>query len=188
MMMKKNTLFLTVLLVFFVFQIGQSSSASVEQDCSTELTKVSPCLTYATGKSASPSAECCSAVSEIKNKNPVCLCYIIQQTHDGLPSLKQMGLQEDKLIQLPTTCKLVNASISDCPKLLKLSPSSPDAAVFTNTSSAATSNSTTATPTSSANSTSNGFKHGLLAAGPTALTNALAVFISVFPSGLFFLV
>ncbi|XP_043706532.1 non-specific lipid transfer protein GPI-anchored 1-like [Telopea speciosissima] len=133
MMMK--TLLLTVFLVFSVFLIEPaSSSASTEQECSKEFAKLSPCLSYATGKSAYPSAECCSEVSEIKSKNPVCLCYIIQQTHEG--QAKQMGLQEVKLIQLPSVCKLTNASISDCPKLLKLSPNSPDAAIFTNSSSA----------------------------------------------------
>ncbi|KAF9617928.1 hypothetical protein IFM89_039209 [Coptis chinensis] len=35
--------------------------------------------------------------------------------HDGASSFKQMGLQEAKLLQLPTACNLVNANIGDCP-------------------------------------------------------------------------
>ncbi|KAF9597020.1 hypothetical protein IFM89_014885 [Coptis chinensis] len=43
-----------------------------------------------------------------------------------------MGLQEAKLLQLPTACNLINANISDCPKLLNLAPNSPDMGIFTN--------------------------------------------------------
>ncbi|XP_043725268.1 non-specific lipid transfer protein GPI-anchored 1-like [Telopea speciosissima] len=184
-MMKTTTLLLSFLLVFSVFQIQPSSSASVEQECSNQISKVTPCLNYATGKASSPTDQCCSAVSDIKTHNPVCLCYVIQQTHDGVASIKQIGLQEAKLLQLPTACKLANASFSDCPKLLNLSANSPDAAIFTNSSSAATSNATaTASENSNSNSNSNGLKHGTQVAGPIAITIAVAVFISVFPTGL----
>ncbi|XP_042501137.1 non-specific lipid transfer protein GPI-anchored 1-like [Macadamia integrifolia] len=180
-MMKTMTLLLSFLLVFSVFQIQYTNSASVEQQCNAEVTKVSPCLDYATGKAASPTDQCCSAVSEIRTNNPVCLCYVIQQTHDGQAQIKQLGLQEAKLLQIPTACKLANTSFSDCPKLLSLSPNSPDAAIFTNSSSAATSNSTA---TASEDSKSNGFKHGTHVAGPTAINIVVAIFISVFPTGL----
>ncbi|KAJ4972530.1 hypothetical protein NE237_005704 [Protea cynaroides] len=184
-MMKNKSLFFSTLLLFSIFQTEPIRSASVEQDCENEFTKLSPCLTYATGKAVSPSVECCNAVSDIKNKNPVCLCYIIQQTHEGQASLKQMGVQEAKLIQLSTTCKLTNAKISDCPKLLKLSPGSADVAIFTNSSAAATSISTAkVSPPASHDSKSNGFKSGQVA-GPTAIiVAAVTVFISVFPTGL----
>ncbi|KAF9597019.1 hypothetical protein IFM89_014884 [Coptis chinensis] len=55
-----------------------------------------------------------------------------EEAHDGASSFKQMGLQEAKLLQLPTACNLVNANISDCPKLLNLAPNSPDMGIFTN--------------------------------------------------------
>ncbi|KAF9625478.1 hypothetical protein IFM89_023394 [Coptis chinensis] len=55
-----------------------------------------------------------------------------EEAYDGASSFKQMGLQEAKLLQLPTSCNLVNANINDCPKLLNLAPNSPDMGIFTN--------------------------------------------------------
>ncbi|KAJ4961550.1 hypothetical protein NE237_021460 [Protea cynaroides] len=158
-------------------QKEKSCSASVEQECSNEFTKVTPCLGYATGKAASPSDECCTAVKDIKSRDPVCLCYVIKQSHDGQASLKQMGIQEAKLVELPTACKLVNTSISDCPKLLKLSPNSADAAIFTNSSSAAETSNSTAGQIQDSKST--GFKHGTQIADTTVITVAVAIFISI---------
>ncbi|KAJ6702218.1 BIFUNCTIONAL INHIBITOR/LIPID-TRANSFER PROTEIN/SEED STORAGE 2S ALBUMIN SUPERFAMILY PROTEIN-RELATED [Salix koriyanagi] len=45
--------------------------------------------------------------------------------------IKNLGIQEAKMLQLPTACQLQNASLSFCPMLLGLSPGSSDAAIFT---------------------------------------------------------
>ncbi|XP_058194650.1 non-specific lipid transfer protein GPI-anchored 1 [Rhododendron vialii] len=147
-----------------------AAAATLAEQCSSDFQKLTTCLTYATvapGKAATPSKECCDSVTEIKGKDPVCLCYIILQTHNGSAQIKSMGLQESRLIQLPTACKLTNASISDCPKLLNISSTSPDYSIFTNTSSATTTPSTgTATGTGTSTSslttpTSDGYSnHG----------------------------
>ncbi|OIW14668.1 hypothetical protein TanjilG_33010 [Lupinus angustifolius] len=127
--------------------------------CGQVVEKVIPCLSFATGKAATPTKECCDAATEIKESNPQCLCYIIQQTHKGSPQSKQMGIQEDKLLQLPSVCNVKNASISQCPKLLGLSPSSPDAAIFTNASKltpTSSAQSSTSTPTTQSKDSSYG--------------------------------
>ncbi|KAL1217214.1 Non-specific lipid transfer protein GPI-anchored 1 [Cardamine amara subsp. amara] len=121
-----------------------ASGGALTDECANEFTKVALCVDFATGKAPIPSRKCCDAVEEIKEKDPKCLCYIIQQAKTGAQDLKNLGLQEDKLVQLPTSCQLHNASISNCPKLLGISPSSPDAAVFTNNATS------TATPTAPA--------------------------------------
>ncbi|CAA7018725.1 unnamed protein product [Microthlaspi erraticum] len=108
-----------------------AAGGALADECSQDLQKVTLCLDFATGKTPTPSKKCCDAVEDIKERDPKCLCFVIQQAKSGGQTLKDLGVQEAKLIQLPTSCQLKNASISNCPKLLGLSPSSPDAAVFT---------------------------------------------------------
>lgn len=124
-----------------------ASSASVfravdgeilSEECSSDVQKVMGCLSYATGKANTPPKDCCSAVQDIKDSEPKCLCYTMQQAHNASSQFKSLGVQEAKLLQLPTACQLQNASLSFCPKLLGLSPGSADAAIFTNASTSAT--------------------------------------------------
>lgn len=138
-----------------------AAAATLAEQCSDDFQKVTTCLNYATGKAETPTKDCCDSVTEIKGKDPVCLCYIIQQTHNGSEQIKSIGLQESRLIQLPTACKLTNASISDCPKLLNISSSSPDYSIFTNTSSATTTPSTGTGTSTVTTPTSDGYSnHG----------------------------
>ncbi|KAF8055032.1 hypothetical protein N665_1305s0019 [Sinapis alba] len=107
-------------------------------ECSQYIQTVTLCLDFASGKAPNPSKKCCDAIEGIKEKDPKCLCFLIQQAKSGGQDFKNLGLQEPKLIQLPTSCQLHNASISNCPKLLGISPSSPDAAVFTSNATSTT--------------------------------------------------
>ncbi|CAN7133641.1 unnamed protein product [Brassica rapa subsp. narinosa] len=120
-----------------------SGGGSLLDECSKDIQTVSLCLDFASGKAPNPSKKCCDAIEDIKEKDPKCLCFVIQQAKSGGQTLKDLGVQEAKLIQLPTSCQLHNASISNCPKLLGISPSSPDAAIFTSN---ATSTTTPAAP------------------------------------------
>ncbi|CAI9775293.1 unnamed protein product [Fraxinus pennsylvanica] len=109
--------------------------ASLYEQCSKEFQKLSPCLPFATAKAAAPSKDCCDMEASIRDSHPACLCYIIQRIHNGSnPEIKNLGVQEARLLQLPSACKLANSSISECPKLLGLPPNSPGAAIFTNSS------------------------------------------------------
>lgn len=74
------------------------------------------CLSYSTGKVDKPPASCCGPVSEIAKKDIVCLCYIVQQAHNGTSqAVIDMGLKFDRLVNLPTVCKLRNADPKKCP-------------------------------------------------------------------------
>ncbi|GAU16658.1 hypothetical protein TSUD_326080 [Trifolium subterraneum] len=95
--------------------IGVSNGADLTQKCGQVVQKVIPCLDFATGKAETPKKECCDAANSIKQTDPECLCYIIQQTHKGSPESKSMGIQEDKLLQLPTVCHVKDANITNCP-------------------------------------------------------------------------
>ncbi|KAK3223663.1 hypothetical protein Dsin_010688 [Dipteronia sinensis] len=185
---KKNINRTSALLLCFVLLCGSGlrsaggDDTTIEKKCSDQFQKVTMCLDYAQGKAAKPSTQCCGSVKDIKDNDPKCLCYIIQQAHGGSnDQLKSLGIQEAKLLQLPSACELKNASISNCPKLLGISPSSPDAAIFSGNAS------TTATPatptgTSSASEKSDGTKLRSYLFGPTAVI-ALAIFFCAFPTG-----
>ncbi|KAL0004590.1 hypothetical protein SO802_012151 [Lithocarpus litseifolius] len=170
-------------LLFFVWLCGlvcEVSGAGLADKCSQKVTNVTPCLNFAEGKAETPTKECCTSVKGLKDSDPECLCFIIQQTHNGSEAIKSLGIQEAKLLQLPTACSLKNASVSDCPKLLGLAPGSPDAAIFANASTA------TPTPTSSsssekANDTNFGTRLGPHLTGLMAM--AIATFLLAFPAG-----
>ncbi|KAL8258423.1 hypothetical protein R6Q59_030464 [Mikania micrantha] len=119
-----------------------SADESLGQQCASKLTAVMTCVDFATGKEVTPQQKCCDSVKEMKDDNPACLCFLIQQIHNGTnPMLKKMNIQEARLLQLSSACKIANASISDCPKLLSYPHGSSDAAIFT-------SNATIVPPTS----------------------------------------
>lgn len=145
----------------------------ISEECSSDFQKVMPCLEYATGKGNTPAKQCCDAVKDLQKSEPKCLCYIIQQAHNGSVQVKSLGIQIDRLLQLPSACQLQNASASVCPKLLGLSPTSPDAAIFTNT--------TATTPATPAGSSSPGNSDGSV--GTTYkpfFFNPLAIAVALF--------
>ncbi|ESW35763.1 hypothetical protein PHAVU_001G262400 [Phaseolus vulgaris] len=151
--------------------------------CAEVVQKVIPCLDFASGKEAAPKKECCDATASIKESNPECLCFVIQQTHKGSPQIKSLGIQEDKLLQLPSLCKVKNATITDCPKLLGLSPSSPDAAIFTNSSKVtpATSSTQSTTPQSQNASYGSAVVPSMLLMTLTIVVAAISpVFVSIY--------
>ncbi|XP_010549290.1 PREDICTED: non-specific lipid transfer protein GPI-anchored 1 [Tarenaya hassleriana] len=107
-----------------------AAGGEAAEECKEDLQKVMLCLDFASGKVEKPTKQCCDSVEGIKEKDPKCLCVIIQQVKAGGDSLKQLGIQQDKLLQLPSSCQLRNASISDCPRLLGMAPNSPEASIF----------------------------------------------------------
>ncbi|CAD5189478.1 non-specific lipid transfer protein GPI-anchored 1-like [Musa acuminata AAA Group] len=170
---------LSFILLFSAIGLSTCEDSSIQQKCSQEFTKVTSCMDYATAKASAPSSSCCSAVTDIRNADAVCLCYIIQQTHGGSSTIKSLGLQFDRLLQLPDACKLANTSVSNCPKLLKLSPSSPDYAIFMNATKANFSSGGSANVTPA----SNGFMCRVRLDGSIAITLVSAIFFSVFSIG-----
>ncbi|KAG7593130.1 Bifunctional inhibitor/plant lipid transfer protein/seed storage helical domain superfamily [Arabidopsis thaliana x Arabidopsis arenosa] len=163
-----------------------AGGGALADECSQDFQKVTLCLDFATGKATTPSKKCCDAVEDIKERDPKCLCFVIQQAKTGGQALKDLGVQEDKLIQLPTSCQLHNASITNCPKLLGLSPSSPDAAVFTSNATTSTtpvapggkSPATPATSTDKGGSASAKDGHAVVALAITLMTVS---FVSTLP-------
>ncbi|CAO2828984.1 unnamed protein product [Amaranthus hypochondriacus] len=166
-------------------------TASLPTQCSQSIQELYSCLNFATGSSPTPEKKCCDSVGTMKEKQPVCLCFFIEQAHNGSQQIKSLGIKEDNLLQLPNVCHLTNASVSNCPKLLGIPATSPAAAIFKDSNGTS---STTASPSTSSSTTSttdngnnaNGVKHGNV-----FLSSFLAVFMSAIilcalPIGTFF--
>lgn len=94
---------------------GRAEEENLKEECSNDFEKVVSCFAYATGKAAAPTEECCDSIEGIKESKPKCLCFFIQQTHNGNQQIKSLGIQEIKLLQLPSVCHLKNSSVSYCP-------------------------------------------------------------------------
>ncbi|XP_047308770.1 non-specific lipid transfer protein GPI-anchored 1 [Impatiens glandulifera] len=148
------------------------------EKCTTAIGKLGSCLGYATGKADSATKDCCSSVSGIKESDPACLCFIIQQAHNGSAAIKSAGILEGRLLLLPSTCHLNNASITNCPKLLNLLPDSPDAKIFTDPPST---NGTTTTPTTPIRSSDKGSGSRIMNSAPYFQGLMMVVVVAVLP-------
>ncbi|KAL4319192.1 hypothetical protein GQ457_18G022680 [Hibiscus cannabinus] len=175
-------------IAFLACIVGLAAAADesgLANQCGKDFQSVMSCLNFAQGKADKPSTECCSAVSGVQEKEPKCLCYILQQSQtSGAQSLKSLGVQQAKLFQLPSACQLKNASVSNCPKLLGLAPNSPDAAIFTNSTSTKV---TPAAPTSASQNGDDKSGGAKLETAPfvgSVLLVVSAVFFSARPEGI----
>ncbi|KAI8023003.1 Non-specific lipid transfer protein GPI-anchored 1 [Camellia lanceoleosa] len=93
-----------------------------------------------------------------------------------------MGIQESRLLHLPSACKLTNASVSDCPKLLNIPSTSPDYAIFTNSSSTTSPSTVTRTSSpSTANDSSGTIRTEHVPQLIGLVTIAMAIFLLLSP-------
>ncbi|KAL1565297.1 non-specific lipid transfer protein GPI-anchored 1-like [Salvia divinorum] len=153
--MEKKTCAQFAAAVLWLALVGMTAAArgteTIAEKCTSKFHKVTPCLPFVTAKAKALSKECCSSATELKEEDPACFCYIIEQVHnDSNTAVKSLGVQKARLLQLPLSCYMANASLSQCPKLLNLPPNSPEAAIFTNAAA------TPGTPSTTTSSPSNG--------------------------------
>ncbi|XP_049934604.1 non-specific lipid transfer protein GPI-anchored 1-like isoform X2 [Nymphaea colorata] len=156
--MAKTLLVVALLLVAVVGRSSAELSADEQKKCQAEVTKLMDCLPYAQKSTNEPAAKCCASVTDIRTADAACLCYLLAATLKGDDAVKQLNLDRSRMLSLPNVCKLQNTSISDCPAQLKLSPNSPDYALFNSSATPAPGAppkvSTTTTTTTSAGSPS----------------------------------
>ncbi|CAM0148776.1 unnamed protein product [Urochloa decumbens] len=153
------------------------ASDPLQTKCAGDFGKLTDCLDYATGHAGSPSSQCCADAADTQKSRPQCLCYIIQQVHNGRNEVQSLGLKFDRLMALPQACKLANANVTLCINLLNLKPGSSDYALFANASNI--------TPSAGGNPASDsaagsGFKLQTGVRGSVALAVLSAVISSVF--------
>lgn len=86
----------------------------LQAKCQDDFAKLTDCMDYATGHAGTPSSTCCADAGTTQKSRPECLCYIIQQVHSGRNEVQSLGLRFDRLMALPSACKLANANVSLC--------------------------------------------------------------------------
>ncbi|KAJ7550988.1 hypothetical protein O6H91_07G128200 [Diphasiastrum complanatum] len=118
--MESNALLVFVVLMAVAACVGSAS----QPDCADSLTSLQPCLQYVQAQgqqSTPPGQDCCSALLQVHENKPVCLCVLIG-SNNPLPEINIT-----QATSLPAACK-VNTDPSKCPALLAGGPTSPPSA------------------------------------------------------------
>jgi hypothetical protein len=100
------------------------AASPLQAKCQDDFGKLTDCMDFATGHSGTPSSTCCSDAAATHKSRPECLCYIIQQVHSGRQEVQSLGLRFDRLLALPSACKLANANVTLCISEYHISPRS----------------------------------------------------------------
>jgi hypothetical protein len=101
-------------LVAWFSAVSAAAANPLQTKCQDDFAKLTDCMEYATGHAAKPSSACCADAGTTQKSRPECLCYIIQQVHSGRNEVQSLGLRFDRLLALPSACKLANANVTLC--------------------------------------------------------------------------
>ncbi|XP_073049690.1 non-specific lipid-transfer protein C, cotyledon-specific isoform-like [Primulina eburnea] len=115
----KNVFFSVFLALALFYCFAHSSNAAIS--CGTVDTKAASCITYATGKDATPSKQCCAglqtlaqSVKTVADKKDICRCLKAAVKNFA-------GVQDKFLSKIPSACSIkVGFPVSvntDCEKL-----------------------------------------------------------------------
>ncbi|ERN09828.1 non-specific lipid transfer protein GPI-anchored 1 [Amborella trichopoda] len=162
----------------FIFFSLPSLSISASNDtakCEAEVNNLMPCLPYTQKSDPSPTKECCTKLTDVEERSVLCLCYLLRLIVNGDRTVKSLNLDLTRTLQLPTVCK-INANVTQCPKILNISPSSPEYAIFMNQSSG---NSTSGTRNPQ-NQDSSAFMAQVNSMGRVVMALIVAAMFSVF--------
>ncbi|XP_024947927.2 non-specific lipid transfer protein GPI-anchored 5-like [Citrus sinensis] len=81
-----------------------------QSDCTNVLIGMAPCLSYVSGSSSTPSAQCCSQLASVVRSNPRCLCMVLG---DGGSSLG-VSINQTLALALPGACNVQTPPVSRC--------------------------------------------------------------------------
>ncbi|XP_077212211.1 non-specific lipid transfer protein GPI-anchored 14-like [Tasmannia lanceolata] len=146
--MAKLSLMCVILVMAMVVTSGTMEED--EKDCADQLTNMASCIPFVSGSAKKPTQQCCDDTMKVKTSKPKCLCVLIKESTD--PSMA-LPVNTTLALQMPSACN-IDAKVSDCPSLLKLSPDSPDAKIFKDSNADSTLPATTTPPSSSSSSPS----------------------------------
>ncbi|XP_074566031.1 non-specific lipid transfer protein GPI-anchored 1-like isoform X1 [Curcuma longa] len=182
-MARRNSLVASSLALLLLWAAAAAAADSLQQQCAQAASRLLPCIDYGNGQSERPSSQCCGAARDMRGTQPACLCFMIQQAHNTSSSLHSFGLRVDRLAALPGACNLANSSVSDCPRLLNISRSSPDYSIFTNITAGLTSKlirpSNISGGSSDSTAPSKAFRHRISLYGALAIGLATAAVCSI---------
>ncbi|KAG6480131.1 non-specific lipid transfer protein GPI-anchored 1-like [Zingiber officinale] len=175
-MARSNSRVGSSLALLLLWAAAAAAADSLQQQCAQAASKLFPCIDYANGQSERPSSQCCSESVDMRRTQPACLCFMIQQAHNSSSSLHSLGLRIDRLAALPGACNIANSNVSDCPRILNISRSSPDYSIFTNVTAASDASGGSASDSSAP---SEAFRHRISLYGALAIGLATAAVCSI---------
>ncbi|KVI09457.1 protein YLS3-like [Cynara cardunculus var. scolymus] len=133
-----------------VMVLVASSKGDFDQDknkCADQLIGLATCLPYVSGQAKAPTMDCCSGLKPVLQKSKVCLCILIKDRDDPNLGLK---INATLALGLPDSCH-VPSNITECPKLMNLTPNSPEAKIFEDYGKNANKNGTIVVPGNTSN-------------------------------------
>lgn len=83
--------------------------AQAPSSCSSTLVTLAPCIGYVTGSAAQPSQRCCSALANVVNTNPVCLCQLFAGGNNV-----GVNINQTLALAMPAACKVTTPPLSSC--------------------------------------------------------------------------
>ncbi|XP_068634898.1 non-specific lipid transfer protein GPI-anchored 5-like [Aristolochia californica] len=86
------------------------TGARAQSSCTTALVSLSPCLSYVTGNSTTPSASCCTQLTTVVNTQMRCLCMVL----NGGASSIGTAFNQTQALTLPGACKIQTPPVSQC--------------------------------------------------------------------------
>ncbi|XP_056856292.1 non-specific lipid transfer protein GPI-anchored 15 isoform X4 [Raphanus sativus] len=86
------------------------SKAQPSGSCVSTLTTLSPCLSYITGNSTTPSQTCCSQLDSVIKSSPQCICSAV---NSPIPNIG-LNINRTQALQLPNACTIQAPPLSQC--------------------------------------------------------------------------
>ncbi|KAG9459356.1 hypothetical protein H6P81_003864 [Aristolochia fimbriata] len=145
--------FILCIALFWVALLSgtKGSMEDDEKECAEQLGNLASCIPYVSGGAGKPTKQCCDDTVKVRAAKPKCLCVLIKESTDPAMALP---VNTTLALNMPALCN-IDAKISDCPSILKLSPDSPEAKIFTEAGGADSTTSQTS-PSSGSSSSSAG--------------------------------
>lgn len=78
--------------------------------CVSTLTTLSPCLSYITGNSTTPSQTCCSQLDSVIKSSPQCICSAV---NSPIPNIG-LNINRTQALQLPNACNIQTPPLTQC--------------------------------------------------------------------------
>ncbi|POO02131.1 Lipid transfer protein/Par allergen [Trema orientale] len=81
-----------------------------QQSCTNVLIGMAPCLNYVTGSSLTPSSSCCTQLASVVQRQPRCLCMVL----NGGGAALGVNINQTLALALPAACNVKTPPVSKC--------------------------------------------------------------------------
>ncbi|CAD5321710.1 unnamed protein product [Arabidopsis thaliana] len=96
--------------VALVAALWSVTKAQPSSSCVSTLTTLSPCLSYITGNSTTPSQPCCSRLDSVIKSSPQCICSAV---NSPIPNIG-LNINRTQALQLPNACNIQTPPLTQC--------------------------------------------------------------------------